>query len=56
MAFTSPHYDYGGCSLEISDLKIPLFLDFVKSRKNCLYLKERKAKKSSEQVKKVQCS
>ena len=50
------YYVYGGCSMEISDLKIPFFLDFVKSRKNCLYLKERKAKKSNEQVKKVQCS
>ena len=54
--FSFRYYDYGGCSMEISDLKIPFFLDFVKSRKNCLYLKEWKAKKSNEQVKKVQCS
>ena len=45
-------HDYGGCSMEILGLKIPLFLDFVKSRKNCLYLRERKRKKLNGQVKK----
>lgn len=45
-------HDYGGCSMEILGLKIPLFLDFVKSRKNCLYLRERKGKKSNGQVEK----
>ena len=37
--------------MEILGLKIPLFLDFVKSRKNCLYLRERKGKKLNGQVK-----
>ena len=39
--------------MEILGLKIPLFLDFVKSRKNFLYLRERKGKKLNGKVKRV---
>ena len=45
-----------GWSMEILGLKIPLFLDFVKTRKIFIYLREREGEKLNGQVKKVQFS
>ena len=45
-----------GCSMEILCLRMPQFLDFVKTRLSSLYFRARIGKKWNGQVKTVQCS
>ena len=45
-----------GCSVEITYLRMPLVLDFVKTRLSSLYFRVRIGKKWNGQVKTVQCS